>query len=194
MACGGLCAMKMGKHNDTPALNASQHWAASQKVGRVRILWRPLNQWHSQILPLRREVVSNRRILMKQTRRQFSWRSPMRASDDERLPLCFFVYLMPIYSARAISVWGIKMKSKNIKRLENYPDILSLEDVRSILDVRTKKTAARWLQRERDFLLSCRTWVQNTKSTLGELFYGAVKYVISFSEQIGTLVITASEW
>ena len=29
---------------------------------------------------------------------------------------------------------------------ENYPDILSLEDVRSILDVRTKKTAARWLQ------------------------------------------------
>ena len=31
------------------------------------------------------------------------------------------------------------MKSKNIKRLENYPDILSLEDVRSILDVRTKK-------------------------------------------------------
>ena len=38
------------------------------------------------------------------------------------------------------------MKSKNIKRLENYPDILSLEDVRSILDVRTKKTAARWLQ------------------------------------------------
>ena len=36
------------------------------------------------------------------------------------------------------------MKSKNIKRLENYPDILSLEDVRSILDVRTKKTAARW--------------------------------------------------
>ena len=30
------------------------------------------------------------------------------------------------------------MKSKNIKRLENYPDILSLEDVRSILDVRTK--------------------------------------------------------
>ena len=28
------------------------------------------------------------------------------------------------------------MKSKNIKRLENYPDILSLEDVRSILDVR----------------------------------------------------------
>ena len=38
------------------------------------------------------------------------------------------------------------MKSKNIKRLENYPDILSLEDVRSILDVRTKKTAARWLK------------------------------------------------
>ena len=31
------------------------------------------------------------------------------------------------------------MKSKNIKRLDNYPDILSLEDVRSILDVRTKK-------------------------------------------------------
>lgn len=72
IACGGLCAMKMGKHNDTPALNASQHWAASQKVGRVRTLWRPLNQRHSQILPLRREVVSNRRILMKQTRRQFS--------------------------------------------------------------------------------------------------------------------------
>ena len=71
----------------------------------------------------------------------------MRASDDERLPLCFFVYLMPIYSARAISEGGIKMKSKNIKRLENYPDILSLEDVRSILDVRTKKTAARWLNR-----------------------------------------------
>lgn len=70
----------------------------------------------------------------------------MRASDDERLPLCFFVYLMPIYSARAISEGGIKMKSKNIKRLENYPDILSLEDVRSILNVRTKKTAARWLQ------------------------------------------------
>lgn len=38
------------------------------------------------------------------------------------------------------------MKSKNIKRLDNYPDILSLEDVRSILNVRTKKTAARWLQ------------------------------------------------
>ena len=57
--------MKMGKHNDTPALNASQHWAASQKVGRVRTLWRPLNQRHSQILPLRREVVSNRRILIK---------------------------------------------------------------------------------------------------------------------------------
>jgi len=31
------------------------------------------------------------------------------------------------------------MKSKNIKRLENYPDILSLEDVRSILDVERKK-------------------------------------------------------
>ena len=31
------------------------------------------------------------------------------------------------------------LKSKNIKRLDNYPDILSLEDVRSILDVRTKK-------------------------------------------------------
>ena len=31
------------------------------------------------------------------------------------------------------------MKSKNIKRLDNYPDILSLEDVRSILNVRTKK-------------------------------------------------------
>lgn len=28
--------MKMGKHNDTPALNASQHWAASQKVGREK--------------------------------------------------------------------------------------------------------------------------------------------------------------
>ena len=53
------------KYNDTPALNASQHWAAPQKVGRVRTLWRPLNQWHSQILPLRREVVSNRRILIK---------------------------------------------------------------------------------------------------------------------------------
>ena len=51
----------------------------------------------------------------------------------------FFVYLIPIYSARAISEGGIKIKSKNIKRLENYPDILSLEDVRSILDVRTKK-------------------------------------------------------
>ena len=38
------------------------------------------------------------------------------------------------------------MKLKNIKRLDNYPDILSLEDVRSILNVRTKKTAARWLQ------------------------------------------------
>ena len=38
------------------------------------------------------------------------------------------------------------LKSKNIKRLDNYPDILSLEDVRSILNVRTKKTAARWLQ------------------------------------------------
>lgn len=48
----------------------------------------------------------------------------------------FFVYLIPIYSARAISEGGIKMKSKNIKRLENYPDILSLEDVRSILDVK----------------------------------------------------------
>ena len=71
----------------------------------------------------------------------------MRASDDERLPLCFFcIFDAYIYSARAISEGGIKMKSKNIKRLENYPDILSLEDVRSILDVRTKKTAARWLQ------------------------------------------------
>ena len=50
------------------------------------------------------------------------------------------------FTVRAISEGGIKMKSKNIKRLENYPDILSLEDVRSILDVRTKKTAARWLQ------------------------------------------------
>ena len=38
------------------------------------------------------------------------------------------------------------MKLKNIKRLDNYPDILSLEDVRSILNVRTKKRAARWLQ------------------------------------------------
>ena len=36
------------------------------------------------------------------------------------------------------------MKSKNIKRLENYPDILSLEDVRSILDVRTKLLQAIW--------------------------------------------------
>ena len=81
----------------------------------------------------------------------------MRASDDERLPLCFFVYLMPIYSARAISEGGIKMKSKNIKRLENYPDILSLEDVRSILDVRTKKNGGSLVTGERDFLLSCRT-------------------------------------
>ena len=30
------------------------------------------------------------------------------------------------------------MKSKNIKRLENYPDILSLEDVRSILGLIVK--------------------------------------------------------
>lgn len=46
---------------------------------------------------------------------------------------------------------------------------------------------------ERDFLLSCRTRVQNSKGSFGELFYGAVKYVISFSNQIGTLVITAPE-
>ena len=49
------------------------------------------------------------------------------------------------------------MKSKNIKRLENYPDILSLEDVRSILDVRTKKTAARWLQGKGNFIITLRT-------------------------------------
>ncbi len=58
--------MKMGKHNDTPALNASQHWAAPPEGGEgENPLWRPLNQWHSQILPLRREVVSNRRILIR---------------------------------------------------------------------------------------------------------------------------------
>ena len=85
------------------------------------------------------------------------------------------------------------MKSKNIKRLENYPDILSLEDVRSILDVRTKKNGGSMVTGERDFLLSCRTRVQNSKGSFGELFYGAVKYVISFSNQIGTLVITAPE-
>ena len=63
------------------------------------------------------------------------------------------------------------MKSKNIKRLDNYPDILSLEDVRSILDVRTKKTAARWLQSKGDFLLSHWTSVQNTQSAFDELFF-----------------------
>ena len=37
--------MKMGKHNDTPALNASQHWAAPPEGGEgENPLWRPLNQ------------------------------------------------------------------------------------------------------------------------------------------------------
>ena len=34
IACGGLCAMKKDKHNDTPALNASRHWAAPLEVER----------------------------------------------------------------------------------------------------------------------------------------------------------------
>lgn len=32
------------------------------------------------------------------------------------------------------------MKSKNIKRLENYPDILSLEDVRLLLFKKNEKS------------------------------------------------------
>lgn len=37
-------------------------------------------------------------------------------------------------------------KLSKAMKVTEYPDILSLEDVRSILNVRTKKTAARWLQ------------------------------------------------